>query len=191
MSNPVEDSEQIAWQAFRYVAGEMNEQQSEDFEQVLDQRQTAREMVAQVIELVESIRWRERSREPVVVAGTQWQRVIPIGWMSLGAAACLLFMVGFGYLSEQPGSVPLAEKSPASPAQTSEELPTEVALAAVQLSPLEFEFAENWDDEPSYDETELDESTQTVDDVAIPAWMVTAVSSLHHEEGVPQPQENQ
>lgn len=76
---------ELDWQAFRYVANEMNEAESSDFESLLLTDQTAREAIARAIEETTQIRqafahsdiavadlqrssWNRKSRRTVVVA---------------------------------------------------------------------------------------------------------------------------
>src|SRR6478609_1363750 len=79
-------AEQLHWQAFCYVTGELNVEQSAQFEERLATDQFAREAVASAMETLQLVTAAE-SLAPTVQVRTRtvWQR--SLAWMSLGAAA--------------------------------------------------------------------------------------------------------
>lgn len=95
--NPSDPGPDLFWQAYRYVAREMSRAEQEQFEEQLGQDQSAREAVANVVQLSAAVQslpastFRMRSRGAAV-----FQR---IGWMSLGVAASALVMLGWHELS--------------------------------------------------------------------------------------------
>lgn len=192
-SEPSHDSHQLAWQAFQYVAGQMNERETQSFEQVLDERQAAREMVAKVVELTEVVYWVERRREPVVVSPSLRRRLEPAGWMSLGAAACLFFVLGMGYFSAET-SQPLAEQEASQKVtEPTKPIPNDLALAAVRLPDMSFALPQHeWENERGFADAEIEPllDQDLEEDVAIPAWMVSAVSTQTSQENLPAVREN-
>ncbi len=130
--------ETLDWQAYRYIANEMSSQEHSDFELLLAEDQTAREAVASVVELTQTIYAAELfsaphaispapiTRSPVETTAVEsvhaalrahnW--LVPAGWISVGAVACLvLVFVGSatdsthdaGHSSTRKASVELAE----------------------------------------------------------------------------------
>jgi hypothetical protein len=89
------------WQAFRYASDEMTAAEREAFEHVLAADQSAREAVARVVELEGLVRTAESA--PVEIGGrplsvlpierNYWLQ--PLGWVALGAAACLAVVMAF------------------------------------------------------------------------------------------------
>lgn len=98
MTNPSDrnmwDTE-LDWLAFQYIAGELNEGESSEFESRLATDQDACEAVAKAVELAEVTSMAERG--PVVEvrlprpSNADWARRVT--WMVCGAAACLLLLV--------------------------------------------------------------------------------------------------
>ncbi len=84
------------WQAWRYVAGEMDERQSRDYEQRLATDQAAREAVAEAVDLQQLVGAAETelastSQAPRIDADAGSRRwVRRAGWLVMGAAASLL-----------------------------------------------------------------------------------------------------
>lgn len=100
-------SADLAWCAFQYVAGELGHEETAAFEQRLSEDQTAREAVAQAVELSESLA--QAYRHPLSVVAnhrsSSWLRQLT--WMSIGAAACLLAMITWSQTG-RPASVATA-----------------------------------------------------------------------------------
>lgn len=92
----------VHWQAFRYVAGEMTEGESDRFEEQLALDQAAREAVSEVAQLAQTVALSE-SQPPVTlhseVADGSRRRLLRAGsWMGLGAAVCLAIVLSAGWL---------------------------------------------------------------------------------------------
>lgn len=83
-----ENSTELNWHAFRYIADEMDSAEREAFEDQLADDQQAREAVAEVVELTQSVVLAVES-SPNTESTTQPARFAPLAWMSLGAALCL------------------------------------------------------------------------------------------------------
>lgn len=87
--------DELHWQAFCYVTGELEIRQAARFEERLETDQTAREALAAALETLQLVTAAE-SLSPVVESSPRkspktWQR--SVAWMSLGAAAALLLAV--------------------------------------------------------------------------------------------------
>lgn len=92
---------ELFWQAFRYASDEMTAAEREAFETVLATDQPAREAVARVVELEGLVQSAENA--PVEVSGSRlsvlpreqnyWLQ--PLGWVAVGAAACLATVMAF------------------------------------------------------------------------------------------------
>lgn len=170
-----EAKQKIEWEAFRYVAGEMNSEECAGFERLLDESQMAREAVADMVEVSQAVKLSLES-EPVVAvtkrrpsgAGSWWLGV------AMGSAACLLIMVSW-----QQTNTPNREAATETP---DAEMPDAGALAARWSEVLQREdggwnedsiddqFAESlsdWDADAA-----LEEEPQTA-----PEWMMAAVSA--------------
>jgi anti-sigma factor RsiW len=97
-----------AWLAYRYVSGELNGNELAEFEERLAVDQAARETVADVVDLCSALRAlpKQSFESPprkalsVVSAARIWPAV---GWMALGAAACLALIVGLQAAGRGPG----------------------------------------------------------------------------------------
>jgi len=106
------DPKNLGWTAQCYMLGELSEAESAAFETLLETDQTARESLALAVELAEGCRLAEAEIEierlqPVeVVSGGElvapaalptsrdiWMR--PVGWLAVGAAACLAMLIGW------------------------------------------------------------------------------------------------
>jgi anti-sigma-K factor RskA len=94
--NHHEQNEELSWLAFRYVAGDLTVAEVEEFEERLAIDQSAREAVAQSVELYHAIAAVEASvaAQPVMIArrftSTWSQR---IAWLTTGAAAAAVLAV--------------------------------------------------------------------------------------------------
>ncbi|MGE0605750.1 MAG: hypothetical protein AB7O62_01395 [Pirellulales bacterium] len=110
MNTPADDN--LAWLAFCYVADEMAPAEMIAFEERLEHDQTAREAVAQVVQLSAAVKTVESARlAPSASAGfdqglaartdraarpqSMGRFAMPATWMALGAAACLAVVVAW------------------------------------------------------------------------------------------------
>lgn len=125
---PVADAD-LFWLAFRYVDGALTSEEAAQFESRLEHEQSAREAVAEAVELTAAVGAAARpaaarrtplspvSREltpassPLTPASRHWSSSrgwsAPAAWLSLGAAACLGFALTSYWLHPQPDSVPV------------------------------------------------------------------------------------
>lgn len=108
-------SADLAWLAYRYVADELTAEEASTFELRLAEDQTAREAVAQAVELSSAVKvaLHDSAIEPepavcTVEARGFWSQktwLQPAAWMAVGAAACLAAVVCF-YRTDQDESLP-------------------------------------------------------------------------------------
>lgn len=159
------------WLAWRYVAGELTEEEARAFERQLADEQPARESVAEAVELWQAI---AAAAQPPCVApvmpASVWDRIRrPAGWISVGAAACLALVLGIQTIS--PPANDMAGNDPAA---------TELALAWVETSALVQPDEARPASELSFDEllASLEVEPPSGADgefTAAPSWMVAAV----------------
>ena len=111
-----ETKHELHWQAFRYVAGEMGEEERDGFEQQLASDQPAREAVVDAVELTRAVKCALQN-EPVMPGESAARHSFTSWWLgaAMGSAACLLIVLGI-----QPSPVPNREAAnPSSPSKTS------------------------------------------------------------------------
>jgi hypothetical protein len=80
------DHDDLAWLAFRYVAGELDRDEAADFEHRLDAEQSAREAVAEAVAMAEAL----------ALAGSRKKgslRLVRSAGVVLAAAACLFLAI--------------------------------------------------------------------------------------------------
>lgn len=177
----------LTWEAFRYVAGEMSRDECAGFERLLAENQSAREAVAEAVEVTQAVKLSLAS-EPVVPSQSHPSSRAGSWWLgvAMGSAACLLVMLGW----QQVGT-PEREVSNGEPTT---ETPDAVNRDAGAL-------AERWsevvqrDDNPWGDESSDDQFAESLSDWdvgaasdedahAAPEWMMAAVSAAKKREGM-------
>ena len=190
------DGSELDWQAFQYIAGELNAADTERFEARLAIDQAAREAVAAAVELSEIAAITEyQPIERVTTPSasyTHWSR--SLAWLGWGAAACLL-VVAF---VQQTGTSPwhsghrlsentLAEDDPTNPSSgvgaTAARAHGAPDLALVWVHTRASIAAENRLEEDrtgvvEADEDELQERRLEEAGISAPSWMVTAVAGM-------------
>ncbi len=118
---PVAEAD-LFWLAFRYVDDAMGPEEAAQFETRLEHEQSAREAVAEAVELTAAVGAAARpaaarrtplasASSPLTPASRHWSSSrgwsAPAAWLSLGAAACLGFALTSYWLHPQPDSVPV------------------------------------------------------------------------------------
>jgi hypothetical protein len=108
-------NDDLIWVAMQYQLGELSAVESAAFETRLLDDQSAREALSQAVELtmacrlaeaeieVESLQPTEFLARPLVATHShdaRWMR--PVGWLSLGTAACLAVLMGWQSWITQP-----------------------------------------------------------------------------------------
>jgi hypothetical protein len=181
--------DELHWQAFCYVTGEMEVRQAGEFEALLETDQTAREALAAALETLQLVTAAE-SLHPVLqphlfqsvrdegARVKTWRR--GLAWMSLGAAAAMLLAVSL------PRFWPVTDAEDWRSAGLTPELA--VAWSQMELSQPDLGLLVPAD-VPSSQRDESDD----VDDVwhvdsrhAAPAWMMAAVRGLAQDKS-PEP----
>jgi hypothetical protein len=115
--------ETLDWQAYRYIANEMSSQEQSDFELLLADDQAAREAVAQAVELTQTIYAAElfssphaishnsvadspaasAAVEPAPISLRSRNWLVPVGWITVGAVACLALVLSVPQLIPRTG----------------------------------------------------------------------------------------
>lgn len=170
-------AEQLDWQAFCYVTGELSLEQTAQFEDRLATDQLAREAVASALETLQLVTAAESLTPAVQVRPRKtwqqsgWQR--GLAWMSLGAAAALLLAV----------ALPRIWNATQNEDWQSAGLTPELAVAwsktaaHSELGDLYVPADAAQDDDANDDDSEMNDS-EPASRHAAPAWMVAAVRGL-------------
>jgi hypothetical protein len=169
-------TDNLDWAAFCYLAGELNAQDQAAFEARLAEDQSAREALAQAVELTQAVCSAEEHVAKIVEiakpAASQWS--LRVSWMAIGGlaavAAGLLVAIPLGGLD---GLIPSANRAnqfalAAAWTETGDQL---LQLADVGLAPRGSALASDLDDEP------LIGSVANLDDPMgeMPSWLTAAV----------------
>jgi hypothetical protein len=165
--------------AFRYIAAEMSAGEAEAFELRLAEDHSAREAVAEMVQLSELASAALRPLPAVVPSGSSrghW--LAPLTWMSAGAAACLALIAGLYGLMNTPEGKPVAKVMPpqiAAPAKLDH-----VALVR-RTAELRDIGLGAWTPDAALntDETLLGMAAEVQDfdaELTVPDWLVAAVS---------------
>lgn len=96
--------------AFRYIAAEMSAHEAEAFEERLAEDHSAREAVAEMVQLSELASAALAPCPTVVPAGglrSHW--MAPLAWMTAGAAACLALVATLYGVMSAPENKPVAK----------------------------------------------------------------------------------
>ncbi len=141
-ASPARD--ELAWEALRYVAGEMSSAEAAAFEGRMEEEQAVREAVSQAVALGEAIL---RAAEPAQRAPSERLAAAPqpswsqaLGWMAAGALAASLTFVAFGFFREPPPSGGSATAGGASSIRSEDlSLAWSALSASGWTSPTEFE----------------------------------------------------
>ena len=169
----------LHWDAFRYVAGDMQTDEVQAFETRLEDDQQAREAVAAAVELGSVLSVRDDT--PVV---TRRPRPAMLGWLCVGVSACLVL----AWLTYQP-TVPPQQTAPISDNATAQS-PTDAAKLAMLWSETREEIAssgesaEFWraDAEEPMNAALAVDGTDSMSDIVTPDWMLAGIKSLEESE---------
>lgn len=175
---------QRLWAAFRYIAGEMNPQETAEYEQHLLADQAAREAVAEVVELsgaVAAAPALSREVRPAQQPSANQGWLHRVGWLSMGAAAMLagvLVVQSFGIAGRT--TTPVVEV-PSEAEQLEDKALAEVLLKSDEA--VQQTLAWHPTEDPELSETLATAPAES--EVAIPDWLVTAIS--RRDEASPSP----
>jgi hypothetical protein len=183
MNDSLSEYDDLAWQAFRYVAGELDGPELDCFEMLLAEDQAAREAVAQAIELSQATA-AALDHSPVRRAGSvnslhsvslnkdedgrigNSSYVNRLAWLAAALAACVLVAIGLGQWSKTPASS-AAANSDALAVRWSEVRADQQAL-----------WMDDGDTAAAYSDwaENVDSSDQQQESIAVaPEWMLAAV----------------
>lgn len=180
-------SGELFWQAFRYASDEMPPAEREAFDNVLAADQSAREAVARVVELeglVSAAETAPAPERPAVMPLRSNNWLEPVGWVALGAAACLAAVMAFQAFAPpasqnppglaSPGQVAIDRQRPgAADGKTAGgELALAWARAQLELPAPEDTAAESADHAAEQDLASA--GTEQVD--MAPSWLLAAVA---------------
>ncbi|WP_425618845.1 hypothetical protein NA78x_002561 [Anatilimnocola sp. NA78] len=172
-----EPQDELAWLAFRYVAGELSPTEVEQFEERMAVDQAAREALAQSVELYHAIAAAEASvitavaKQPVVSLPAR-DRSQHLAWLVAGmSAAAVLVMAGWnaGWFG------------PAAPLAGNNNVAHVTAALAVAWTEMQADATagddESGDDELALHEALLQEEVLSISTEA-PSWMTAAVLGI-------------
>jgi hypothetical protein len=100
MKEHTQQSDDLAWQAFCYVAGELSGVDLANFETLLAENQAAREAVASAVELSQATVLALGSQPPTLAR--RRFTVARWAWLATGVAACVVAALGIVQFSQQP-----------------------------------------------------------------------------------------
>jgi len=167
----------LHWDAFRYVSGDMQQDERQAFEDMLENDQSAREAVAAAVELGSVLSVQEAL--PAVKSRVHL-RPATVGWACVSLSACL----AIAWFAFQPLVFPLHSTPTAD--HVTPPSPTDAAKLAMLWSETREELADGseqdafWTDvtaELEMADVLLDE-TNTTPDVVTPDWMLAGIKSL-------------
>lgn len=151
--------DEIAWQAFRYIAGEMPDDEQQRFAERLAEDQPAREAVAAAVEVAQATALALSMQTPTSLRITQGDAPRSLRWLWVAAAtaACIAVMWGAAHFVVRSNS-----------------------SGAQQTAALAVQWSEVREQSPATTlEHELDEDLLVIDDDealdAAPDWMFAAV----------------
>lgn len=163
------------WRAFRYVSGDLADDELTQFETELETSQSAREAVARAVELGNLVALAETRNGSSEILVTKWdaarpfwtRRVLWLGGVAIAASVAGLVWIGLGNSWRQPGFE--ANSQVAEIWSESITTTTDSALANTV------------NDEPAPVADELATDELSVDDVP-PSWLTAGVVGLSGEE---------
>jgi hypothetical protein len=184
-----EQSNDVEWLAFCYVANEMPVDQRDRFEERLANDQAAREAVATVVELTQTIAGIESVEHSIQVAtppsrGAQvWQRAT---WIATAVAACLAIVLGYQLVShvlnngdDQPDGI--AEEDLDSGRDSSELAQAWVEAADDSSEILLVGVSTDNSNGEALEDSAFSDSMVEPETVETPDWMLAAVSGMSGE----------
>src|SRR5207253_583735 len=93
--NKHEFKDELDWQAFCYLSGEVNAAEAEQFESRLADEQAAREALARAVELTQAVAAAESQTDvafvPVRRSAADWSA--RVSWMAVGGLAAVLLAI--------------------------------------------------------------------------------------------------
>ena len=182
-----ESSHNLAWEAFRYAAGEMNAAEGEAFEQLLADDQAAREALAEAVELTQAVHVSYEAEPAMPLAALQPGGRYGAWWMgvALGSAACLFIMLGVQQIQQSQRDI--VSNEPAVETDVPEKADGALAARWSEIRESQRDY-QPWSEVALDDELSADNLTpwsveEESDQPAAPEWMMAAVSAARGSEG--------
>jgi hypothetical protein len=163
--------EELAWQAFRFVAGELDAREHEHFAALLVEDQAAREAVAEAYELAQASAMAMAVQPFALARPTSPIRSARWWWFAAGTAACVAIALGITHFS-QPATMVAAATTDALAAQWSEVRQQQGDVSAWTVEEDLAGEAPSPDEWSLYDAAEVEDAAPLV----APEWMLAAVS---------------
>ena len=178
------DPTELAWWAFRYVACELAVAEEADFEALMADDQSAREALAEAVEMVAAVAAQAPAAIPLATPDRRRTRAVrhALGWMAAGAAACLVVLIGFRAVGPRPelsGPSAVVAIAGATPPDVLEAEPT--GAVALTWSGLRRVAAEDDTDaeaeaDPAWSADWPDESIVAESEADLPSWLLEATA---------------
>jgi len=150
-------SNDLDWLAFRYVAGELPDDEAASFESLLADDQAARDAVVQAVELSQTILAAQvQSPKHVALASAPRNWSTQFTLIACGTAACLLIALAINFSANNPSRPRLSDDL---------------------VNAWNLQLEESSDATATEDPTDADEAEFITADA--PSWMVDAVRSLN------------
>jgi anti-sigma-K factor RskA len=187
----------LNWDAFRYVASEMTTDETAAFEQLLAESQQAREAVATALQLAQTVALTAgaEAAEPLATTKRDARWLSAAGWMTAGAALCLA--VVFAVNPERWGATAKRTETPTAPAKVTVEDESATRLAVLwavsrdQLTDGETSAPDENVSElfaaldglvhQQLDDTGVEDTPPEMIESLAPSWLVMAVSGTKDE----------
>lgn len=175
----------LRWSAFRYVAGEMPDDERALFELRLQSDDAACDAVEQAVEIGEAVRSVADGRRVTRRSAREdWSRSTAAWLAALAASILVLIYVGRSLFFAAPQGGDMVMPGIASPAESGNGVETVVSLAWADLQRREeFEsdaLTPSWTEPP--EAAALDEMQSDMDDVQTPPqWLLTAVAGRRQD----------
>jgi hypothetical protein len=177
----------LEWRAFRYVSGEMTEDEARELEELMATDQTAREAVSRAVALGCKLAEARPSHEPVITRSERstenpsrtwtWQGSAVV-WAAMATAASVAFLLGIYWGRHEAVNQQIVPAQVARSGGTEGAVDADAWLHLHQMNRGEAQVAQSWD------EWEADEPFEPSVDhgPVVPAWLVDLASANRTKE---------
>ncbi|MDF1746661.1 MAG: hypothetical protein P1V19_23400 [Gimesia sp.] len=176
------DTDDLDWLAFQYISNELSEQESEAFEELLTQKQEAREALAGATQLVAGLKSIECVPTVQTPASTSGKATFNASlnspfrsqqWALVSCAAVILLVTTFLLTKPVSREASLAYTAPTEPTQEDLEHVLDLWFEASEENSFTISLNSNTDAIDLIDQQNVLADNQTLE---IPDWLYTAVS---------------